>query len=135
MEYADKNKVEESYRDTCESISELTGYPYKLVDGVLKSLQLYIIDGIADEVIESDRKPETISFPIPSIGEIRFSRDLRSKDGDVHFEFIPTEEFCNQFRDAFFYGKTILLKVMKSNFDSDLAKFDESNLLRLESLL
>ena len=125
---------EEVYEDFLDSLSELTGYPKSMIKNLLDAVMLYTVDLIADDVIQSDLKPTSIEFPAYPLGVIKFSRDLRGKDNDRTFEFVPTREFYDMFFSAFFEGKTPMLEIMRTNFDLEASKLDENNLLRLENL-
>lgn len=127
--------LENEFSEFKSELSDLTGYPEKFIDNLYKSALLYSIDTIADATIESDYKPGVVEFPIFPFGKLRFERNLRSKDTDTSFEFIPSESFYDMFYKAYFDGETPMLKIMRANFDIDLASLNRNNLLSLERLL
>lgn len=116
------------------SVSELTGYPESVIDGVLSAMRLYLLDRVADEVIESDYKPETLLFDVYPFGTVKFSRDLMSKNADKDFEFLPDKDFYDDFKRAYFYGKTPLIDIVETNFRETMKEFTQDNLLDLKKV-
>lgn len=115
-------------------ITELTGYPEQIVENVFNAVRLCTIEKIADEVIQSECKPGSVEFDVFPFGVVRFTRDLRGKDTSSRFEFVPSEQFYDEFMKAYFEGKTPLVSVIQENFNDSVSQFDRNNLLRLEKL-